>query len=589
MCTNYTGFKLLLCCLLLSTVRGWVWECTPAGSCQRRDPHVNDTFFNSLDVCRLVCGDRGNIWPLPANYTTKNKDLVYIDAKNIVFSIDCPTTSANIYLGNVVDYFKDVINENDEQNCSKTKYKLILNVNVANSILILNYKTSEEYSLDITTDSSSKTVTVNIIAVTIFGARHAFESLLQLIETESTADETCFVTLKEVSIQDKPKYKHRGLLLDSARNFLSVEVIKKNIIAMGMSKLNTLHWHMSDSQSFPFVSARVPNMTSYGAYSAAQTYSPYEIRDLLQFAKLHGVRIIPEIDGPAHTGSGWQWGADAGLGDLIVCYNKLPYKSFCIQPPCGQMNPANPNLYQVLGNIYADILDLWTDGLDLFHMGGDEVYIPCWNSSQEIVNYIDNNRSPEAFHKLWSEYQEKALSAFDAVNADATEPSSAILWTSSLTEISHVEKYVPKERYIIQTWVSKSDPLPKELLDLGYKLIISTKDSWYLDHGFWGTTKYYTWRTVYDNTILNDAAVLGGEVCMWGELVDNSNVEPRVWPRAAAAAERLWTNPSTTSIEATSRFFSHNDRLARRGVRTSPVVPKYCSQSHSDCIGYLVT
>lgn len=65
---------------------------------------------------------------------------------------------------------------------------------------------------------------------------------------------------------------------------------------------------------------------------------------------------------------------------------------------------------------------------------------------------------------------------------------------------------------MIQTWVPKSDTLPGELEKLGYRLIVSTKDSWYLDHGFWGSTTYYKWQTVYDNAIGTSPAILGGEV-----------------------------------------------------------------------------
>lgn len=65
----------------------------------------------------------------------------------------------------------------------------------------------------------------------------------------------------------------------------------------------------------------------------------------------------------------------------------------------------------------------------------------------------------------------------------------------------------------MQTWVPAMDELPQKLLTMGYKLIISTKDAWYLDHGFWGNTQYHTWRTGYTNRIPRQDGVLGGEVC----------------------------------------------------------------------------
>jgi len=79
-----------------------------------------------------------------------------------------------------------------------------------------------------------------------------------------------------------------------------------------------------------------------------------------------------EVDAPSHAGNGWQWGDAAGLGQLAVCVNQQPWRKYCIQPPCGQLNPTNPNLYRVLRDLYRDILDVFPLG-EAFHMGGDEV------------------------------------------------------------------------------------------------------------------------------------------------------------------------------------------------------------------------
>lgn len=81
-----------------------------------------------------------------------------------------------------------------------------------------------------------------------------------------------------------------------------------------------------------------------------------------------GIRQSPIL----FPGNGWQWGEAAGLGKLAVCVNQQPWRKYCIQPPCGQLNPANPNLYSILRDVYRDVIDLTPPG-EAFHMGGDEV------------------------------------------------------------------------------------------------------------------------------------------------------------------------------------------------------------------------
>lgn len=104
------------------------------------------------------------------------------------------------------------------------------------------------------------------------------------------------------------------------------------------------------------------------------TYSLGEIRYIIDYAKKRGVRVIFELDAPSHAGNGWQWGPEAEMGNLAVCVNKMPWRQYCIQPPCGQLNPANSNVFKVLKKLYKELLDIFPHQ-EYFHMGGDEVKI----------------------------------------------------------------------------------------------------------------------------------------------------------------------------------------------------------------------
>lgn len=138
-------------------------------------------------------------------------------------------------------------------------------------------------------------------------------------------------------------------------------------------------------------------------------------------------------------------------------------------------------------------------------------------------------------------------------------------------------------RYIIQTWVESHDQLVTQLLTKGYSLIVSTKNAWYFDHGFWGTTKYYTWRDVYTNKIPRLNGVLGGEACVWSELIDKTTLDSRAWPRAAAVAERLWSNPEIATVLAEPRFFRHYERLKTKGIKAEAIAPTWCLQNEGGC------
>ena len=390
------------------------------------------------------------------------------------------------------------------------------------------------------------------------------------------------------NITDAPVYPHRGFLLDTSRNFVSIPAIKRTIDGMASTKLNVLHWHITDSQSFPMELLKVPQITRYGAYSTEHIYTQKEIKEVVKYGYYRGVRVMLELDAPAHAGNGWQWGPTAGLGDLAVCVNQQPWRKYCIEPPCGQLNPANPNLYRVLRDVYAEMLDM-SQKSEILHMGGDEVFFGCWNATQEIVELLESKghgRELDDFLQLWAEFQQTALNILDEErlkSSGLTTKIPTILWSSHLTDPSVIERFLSKDRYIIQTWVESNATLPGDLLSKGYSLIISTKNAWYFDHGFWGITRYYAWRTVYNNRILRKPGVLGGEACLWTEFIDEHSMDSRTWPRLAAVGERLWADPSTGTQEAEPRLYRHRERLIIKGIQPEAITPKWCLQNEGEC------
>lgn len=190
-------------------------------------------------------------------------------------------------------------------NCTSTasREEIVVHIIVHSSDGALTWDTNESYRLDVVAKVDQ--VIVQIDAMTVFGARHALETLSQLITADVGDSEQIsgLLLVASARIEDRPVYRHRGLMLDTARNYLPISAIERTIDGMGASKLNVFHWHITDAQSFPLEIPSVPQLTRYGAYSAHKIYAPNDVRHIVEYAKLRGVRVIIEIDAPSHAGS----------------------------------------------------------------------------------------------------------------------------------------------------------------------------------------------------------------------------------------------------------------------------------------------
>ena len=173
-----------------------------------------------------------------------------------------------------------------------------VDVRVENTHATLQHGVDESYTLDIKAGSS----TIEIKAKTVYGALHAFTTLQQLVINDGSHR---LIIEAPVSIKDAPLYPVRGIMIDSGRNFLSKKKIYEQIDGMALSKLNVLHWHIVDAQSWPIQIDAYPEMTE-DAYSPNEIYTHAILRDIIEYAGARGVRVIPEIDMPGHANSGWK-------------------------------------------------------------------------------------------------------------------------------------------------------------------------------------------------------------------------------------------------------------------------------------------
>ncbi len=146
------------------------------------------------------------------------------------------------------------------------------------------------------------------------------------------------VSLAPWTINDAPRFKHREVLLDSSRHFEPVPTIKAFIDSLTYAKINVIHWHIVDSQSFPFDSPTYPTLGSMGAYSAQERYTIDDVADVVEYARQRGVRIMIEIDNPGHAASWCK-------GHPEVCPSPT-----CLEP----LNPATNATFDLIDGLFRD-------------------------------------------------------------------------------------------------------------------------------------------------------------------------------------------------------------------------------------------
>lgn len=269
-----------------------------------------------------------------------------------------------------------------------------------------------------------------------------------------------------------------------------------------MSKLNVFHWHIHDSTSFAMVLDSHPELSQRGAYSPSQVYYPSDIREIVEYGRVRGVRILPGFDAPGHVAEGFQ---DT---NLLTCLHAQPWEMYCREPPCGQFDPTKDEVYDLLHDIYSEMNEVFEDPPQ-FHVGGDQVLASCWNTSSDVRDWMIDRGwelTEDGYLKLWSYFLEKALAIYRNITLDDKRP---ILWTSSLTEEEVIDEYLSPDDYVMQVWTvgsGDSSQLP-HILEKGYDVIISNNDALYLDCGFGSWTgsgtnwcsPYKPWHLIYDN------------------------------------------------------------------------------------------
>lgn len=275
----------------------------------------------------MLCGST-QLWPQPTGPVTLGSRAVTFNHKQFELENFAAAPAKTLLEKAYACFNENVISMVEKKDYTKEKTdiaRFLIRVTIVRSeVARLKLNTDESYTIIL--KYLGNEIVANITAQTFFGARHGLETLSQLIWWDDYANGGMLKVLKGATVQDSPVFAYRGLMVDTSRNFMSVESLKRVLVGMSATKLNVFHWHITDSQSFPLDVPSVPQLVKNGAYGPGMTYAPEEVKALVEFARVRGIRVVLEVDTPAHAGNGWTWGPQEGK-DLFHYLLQLIFKS----------------------------------------------------------------------------------------------------------------------------------------------------------------------------------------------------------------------------------------------------------------------
>ena len=334
--------------------------------------------------------------------------------------------------------------------------------------------------------------------------------------TELTAEGEA---LPIVTIEDAPHYGHRGLSLDCSRHFFTADEVKKVIDQMTRVKLNVLHWHLVDDQGWRIECKTLPLLhETTGTY-----YTQEEIRSIIEYARVRGMEIIPEIDMPGHTRSmiaAYPHLSCFGEKTELCQFGGIFEKILC---------PGKDETFEFIEKLLTEVCALVPD--DRFHIGGDEAPKTEWK------------KCPHCKARM----EELGLTDYEDLQGYFTKRVVAILKKHGKRAVCWNDVLESKDvdtGNIIQYWTAQHEAPVPAFIERGGKVIFSNMSALYFDypHGINSLNKVYHYQPVVMGKSYADSPnMLGYEAALWSEQVETpEHLEELLFPRLYAVSEIAW-------------------------------------------------
>jgi hexosaminidase len=285
-------------------------------------------------------------------------------------------------------------------NLDFTHFKVVKSKEQADIVMVVQSNMVSEkqselaYKLPTLGDDESYQLTIDQTLISIqansdFGAIHALTTLVQIIsDADGNLNKVKFHTtlqalhLPQLQIIDKPRFKWRGLLIDSVRHFIPISDIKRQLNGMAAAKLNVFHWHLSDDQGWRIESKRYPELHQMASDNLY--YTQQEIKVVVAYASLLGIRVVPEFDVPGHASA------------IAVAYPELmaEKKQYNMERQWGVFEPvldvSDAKVYQFIDEVVGELASLFPDSY--VHIGGDEVNPKQWFNNDNIKQLMNDKK-----------------------------------------------------------------------------------------------------------------------------------------------------------------------------------------------------
>jgi hexosaminidase len=419
-------------------------------------------------------------------------------------------------------------------------------------------------------------------AATPAGLFYGVQTILQLLPSDVFSGKITSgpLTLPCLVIQDSPRFRWRGFMLDVSRHFLPKEYVLELIDFLAMHKMNTFHWHLTDDQGWRIEIKQYPRLTEVGAWRVDRGDTPWtlreqqkdgetptyggfytqdDIREVIAYAQSRSVSIIPEIEMPGHC-----LAALASYPQYSCSGGSFRVPPGSVWPIKDVYCPGNDETFAFLEGVLGEVADLFPGAY--IHIGGDEVDKSTWKAcpkcqARMTAEGLKTEEELQSYFVKWIERflnsRGKTLLGWDEILEGGLAPNAAVMsWRGTEGGIAaaragHDVVMSPTSCCYFDYY--QGDPLA-EPLAIG---------------GFVPLRKVYSFEPVPSDLTIEEAArIMGAQANLWTEYVlTPEHAEYMTFPRIAALAEIGWTSKENRNwTDFTARMQKQFARYDRAGI-----------------------